>query len=140
MLIFVTWFIDTTTPKLIVSPHRNIFRGSEVILQCIANGTGKLVYSWVKDGKMLFSVNSTIIVSNIDNGNTGTYICSVSNGINNKSSNIQVVDVMCKYHVLYFVVDYFSFHDKLWRDLFFFQILIFLKSWLQTIFRRKVII
>ena len=80
-----------------MSPHDNIFRGDEVILQCTATGTGNLTYSWMQDAKALITSNATIVINSANIEHSGTYVCTVSNGIITKSSNAEVVDVMCKY-------------------------------------------
>ena len=86
---------------VIILPTIELYRGFEVILKCSVTGTGFLSYSWFKNEKALTTAGSNIRIASMDVSESGSYKCSVFNGLIEEASRVQVVDIMCKELIMF---------------------------------------
>ena len=69
-------------------------------LHCDANGDPIPLVTWKKDGQILHQSNTTtsILITNIQLGDAGTYVCTAKNRAGSVSQSILVRVIRCKYY------------------------------------------
>ncbi len=84
------------SPKITKHPEtQNKNEGESVTLSVVVEGTGPFTYQWKKDGTNITSANSsTYTISSLKSGDTGSYICFVSNDFGSATSNAGVLTVL----------------------------------------------
>lgn len=95
----MNYFLDTPSIKVDVSKNF-IMEGETVNLYCFSRGYIKTTsMSWYKEDKKFISTRNesslSIKMINVSRYDTGKYICSVQNEIENTSSEISLV-ISCK--------------------------------------------
>ena len=72
--------------------------GDDVPLDCDANGDPIPLVTWRKDGTMLHRSNTTtsILITNIELRDAGTYVCTAKNRAGSVSQSILVRVIRCK--------------------------------------------
>ncbi|KAJ8344058.1 hypothetical protein SKAU_G00313870 [Synaphobranchus kaupii] len=73
-------------PHIVVHPaSKAVRRGDRVTLQCSAFGIPAPHYQWYRNGNLLQGKNKeTLQIENVDGDNVGSYLCSVSNVLEEK--------------------------------------------------------
>ena len=71
-------------------------------LHCDATGDPIPLVTWKKDGQILQQSNTTtsILITNIQLGDAGTYVCTAKNRAGSISQSILVRVIRCKYYLV----------------------------------------
>lgn len=68
------------------------------LLQCITSSSTPVTYKWMKGGKVMEGAeSSTLFINSLSRTDSGSYICVVDNGKENKSSDMVEIFVECKF-------------------------------------------
>lgn len=69
-----------------------------VLLQCITSSSTPVTYRWMKGRKVMEGAeSSTLFINSLSRTDSGSYICVVDNGKENKSSDMVEIFVECKF-------------------------------------------
>jgi hypothetical protein len=72
----------------------NLFQGDRIVLNADATGTAPLTLEWFKDGQQLTGeTNRTLLLSNVQPGDSGAYTFRASNTAGSQTSNPATVNV-----------------------------------------------
>ena len=109
-LSFFSFFSNTVKPSVITRPKSVApEEGDTVKLYCNATGSPILHISWTFDGSVITAnENSRISLSNdsqeltitsVKRGDSGDYRCLVKNRVGNDTSDLSLINVLCKYRI-----------------------------------------
>src|SRR4029450_13414347 len=85
----------TTSPAIVLQPSAaNLFKGDTAVLYVLATGSIPLSYQWQKDGAPIGGPSgSSLILTNIQPGDSGNYSVLVSNGAGSATSDVATLAV-----------------------------------------------
>ena len=82
-------------PAFVLQPtSKDLFKGESVALSALATGSLPLTYQWQKnDTNVVGATNATLILTNLQPADSGTYTVIVTNGAGNVTSDAAILNV-----------------------------------------------
>ena len=82
------------------STRYNFTEGNDIELSCVTDGRPPSKVTWTKVGKssnMVYPDGRTLVITNANRTEAGTYRCTATNGIGKGASAAIHVDIFCRY-------------------------------------------
>ena len=94
----IIMIVDLFKPIIEMPMGTTLPEKQPVLLECITSSSSPVTYKWMRRGKLIEGTeSSTLFINSLSQTDSGSYICVVDNGKENKSSDMVEMFVECKF-------------------------------------------